>query len=156
MCGRIRAYEYRIPSAFGGFNSRGFTINEAYVTGVSLTHGGTLGSVDNPATHIWSFATGESPPGFSINYVCPCDGGSPSPNFVGEDYFCESSTNSFNDFLWDGEDCGENGDCCTRLPHPYFVKQLEQPTTDNIDLRICRVYFSSEDVLLELVEIYVE
>ena len=44
-----------------------------------------------------------------------------------------------------------------KLSHPYFVKQLEKPTTDDIDLRMCRgngIFF--EDVALELVEIYIE
>ena len=97
---------------------------------------------------------------------CPCDEGFSPPDFVGEDYFCEgpiklssediaSDMLHPNNVLWNGEDCGENSDCCTRLPHPYFVKQLEQPTTDDIDLRMCNAN-GSEDVALELVEIYIQ
>ena len=98
---------------------------------------------------------------------CPCDGGSSPPDFVGKDYFCEAAIAELedsvaledrlhsNNVLWDGENCGTHGDCCTRLSHPYFVKQLEQPTTDDIDLRMCN-YDSQDDVVLELVEIYIQ
>ena len=48
-----------------------------------------------------------------------------------------------------------HGDCCTRLSHPYFVKQLEKPTTDNIDLCMCSVN-GDGDVVLELVEIFIQ
>ena len=103
----------------------------------------------------------QSSPG---NLYCPCDGGHSSPDFVGEDYFCEAPIEErgtaaadmlHTNVLWDGENCGTHGNCCTRLSHPYFVKQLEQPTTDDIDLRMCNAN-GNEDVALELVEIYIQ
>ena len=166
VCGRVRAYQFGSASAFEGhITDRG--INEAYVTGVSLTHGGDLSGTANLATHIWSFAMGldQIVSHSTINTHCPCDGGSSPPDFVGEDYFCEAAIEQFsetilhpNNVLWDGENCGTFGDCCTRLSHPFFVKQLEQPTTDDIDFRLCtgddEGFFT--DVALELVEIYIQ
>ena len=142
VCGRVRAYGVGASNAFDGHNDDGEGINEAYVNGVSLTHGGDLSDKVNLATHIWSFAIGRDQTGSGDNY-CPCDGGSDPPDFVGEDYFCEAPIEDgvdddvfYTNVLWDGENCGTLSDCCTRLSHPYFVKQLEQPTTDDIDLRM--------------------
>ena len=165
VCGRVRAYSVGQSNAFRGFNTVGLGINEAYVNGVSLTHGGDLSGTADLATHIWSFSIGFDQtitPGV-LGIFCPCDGGASPPDFVGEDYFCEAAVEhlivltmfSSNNVLWDGENCGTHGDCCTRLSHPYFVKQLEKPTTDDIDLRICSDN-GNEDVALELVEIYID
>ena len=52
VCGRIRAYQYGATDAFEAYhNGRVTTIDEAYVAGVSLTHG-------SPRKHIWTFAAG--------------------------------------------------------------------------------------------------
>ena len=69
-------------------------------------------------------------------------------------FFTDSATFHANNVLWDGKNCGTHGDCCTRLSHPYFVKQLEKPTTDDIDLRMCVT--GTQDVALELVEIFIQ
>ena len=169
VCGHVRAYAVGFGNAFRGHAIRDQGINEAYVNGVSLTHGGDLSDTVNLATHIWSFAMGlykNIPPNSFITSFCPCDGGTSPPDFVGEDYFCEAAIEQFfssiasdtlhaSNLLWDGKDCGTQGDCCTRLSHPYFVKQLEKPTTDDIDLRMCTGN-GNEDVALELVEIYIQ
>ena len=156
-----------MAGAFEG-HTGGLGINEAYVTGVILTHGGDLSGTADLATHIWSFAMGSDqtvPFGFISNTHCPCDGGSSPPDFVGEDYFCEAAIEQLSgdilhpNVLWDGENCGTFGDCCTRLSHPYFVKQLEKPTTDDIDFRLCNGDVGDDrfaDVALELVEIYIQ
>ena len=57
VCGRARAYQFGRPNAFRGYR-RGRTINEAYLSGISLTHGGDLSGTVNLATHIWSFVMG--------------------------------------------------------------------------------------------------
>ena len=167
VCGRIRAYGVGFSNAFGQFHTRGHGINEAYVNGVSLTQGGDLSGTANLVTHIWTFAIGQAqfiPPLVLSNLFCPCDRVPPSPDFVGEDYSCEAAIEERGtaaadmlrtNVLWDGENCGTHGNCCTRLSHPYFVKQLEKPTTDNIDLRMCNGT-GNEDVALELVEIYIQ
>ena len=160
VCGRIKAFQYGTP---GGFNPDPL-INSSYLTGISLTHG-------NPATHIWSFVIGQSQLGLSNDTsTCPCDGGPPSPSFVGEDYFCEApkttveSTSSSETFtlstrnpLWDGQGCIADNTCCSRKDHPYFIKHLANTTTDNITLRLCiQNYATSENILLEIVELYVK
>ena len=162
VCGRVRAYGVGLSNGFIGYHDEDQGIDGAYVNGVSLTHG----DLSDP-THIWSFAIGLAQiitPGLSGQAHCPCDGGAPPPGFVGGAYFCESpietevavaSVFHLNNVLWDGEECGTNSDCCTRLSHPFFVKQLEQPTTDDIDLRLCKGS-GITDVALELVEIYIQ
>ena len=161
VCGRIKAFQYGTPK---GFNPEPF-LNDVYLTGISLTHG-------EPATHIWSFVAGQSQTGTpNAARTCPCDGGAPSPSFVGEDYFCEaaitrnisSDPGRFDDTLflrnplWDGEGCIASSTCCSRKNHPYFIKHLETSTTDNINLRICiQGYTINENILLEIVELYVK
>ncbi len=100
--------------------------------------------------------------------VCPCT--SPDlpytgvvPPFIGQDYFCETgSRQAFNnifypdDSLWDGQGCGGTSACCEFNNPPWFCKQLPQPTTDNIELRICgNEDVRNEDTPIELVEMYV-
>ena len=84
VCGRIRGYQYSITTAFNQSNTQVATIEEAYVSGVSLTHG-------SPRQHIWTFAVGDSEH-YSDRQACPWDYMTdvPVPSFVSEDYFCES------------------------------------------------------------------
>ena len=105
----------------------------------------------------------------STDHVCPCDTTRdiPIPPFVGEDYFCESGyvypgyQNSAlenrlhsNDTLWDGEDCHSSSSCCSLHNPPYFTKSLGQSTTDDLELRMCRVHGGS--IVIELLEVYVK
>ena len=140
VCGRIKAYESRKGYAFFLHHVIGYNLNQPYMTGLSVTHGGDLGNSTETIVHIWSFTTGYYP----SDIRCPCDNnGVASPPFVGEDYFCErgvtvSSTESNpRNPLWDGAVCedGDGNDCCSRIKHPYFIKHLLTPTTNNIDLR---------------------
>ena len=143
ICGRILAYQWGQPDAFG---NKGRSINEAYACGVSVTHG-------RPRNHIWTFAAGVSEGGtgsITSYHACPCDAtvAIKIPPFVGNDYFCESGVNEpydncrhrllhINDTLWDGEDCLPSSTCCSLHNPPYFVKQLPTSTTDDIEARIC-------------------
>ena len=90
VCGRIKAYQYNHPDAFEAYH-RGdvTTIDGAYVSGVSLTHG-------SPRQYIWTFAAGIGETLDSRNDACPCDASIniSIPGFVGTDYFCESGVNS--------------------------------------------------------------
>ena len=162
ICGRITAYQWGQPDAFA---NRGRSIDEAYACGVSVTHG-------TPRNHIWTFVAGtsEGDTSFGTNYACPCDGGSYNivPQFVGNDYFCESGVNEpyidsrhrilhSNDTLWDGEDCLPSSTCCSLHNHPYFVKQLPTSATDDIEARICvDDHISATNIAVELVELYVQ
>ena len=63
VCGRIIGYQFGQPSAFAA--SRWYTINDAYVDGVSLTYG-------SPRQHIWTFANElQEAPGYPSSY-CLC------------------------------------------------------------------------------------
>ena len=88
------------------------------------------------------------------------------PPFVGNDYYCETGSNddsSFslipytNDPLWDGQQCvGAEAPCCTHPNMPWFIKTLNETTTENIELRICGCdYTNDEDTPLELIELFI-
>ena len=50
--------------------------------------------------------------------------------------------------------CTRSDECCTT---PYFLKTLPQPTTDDIEMRVCRSGDrDNEDIAIETVEIYVQ
>ena len=161
ICGRIRAYQWGSPDAFTNYQRQIITIDGAYIDGVSVTHG-------TPRNHIWTFAAGVSESNPTWDSVCPCDTSRAIrvPSFVGDDYFCESGLNepwagqlriSPNDILWDGEDCLPSSTCCSRYNPPYFVKQLPNSTTNDIEARICLDEpLSNENIAVELVELYIQ
>ena len=170
VCGRVIAYQDRTPDAFYAYtNGRATNIDSYYVGGVSLTHG------QSPRQHIWTFAaaldesqTYSDSGGNSDSFSCPCIKpdemfDADIPPFVGQDYFCDTANrNSIrftffpDDPLWDGEGCGPISTCCEFNNPPWFCKQLSQPTTDDIELRLCDDQgISDEDTPIEMVEIYV-
>ncbi len=42
------------------------------------------------------------------------------------------------DPLWDGAGCGPLNTCCTFNNPPWFYKELPAPTTDDIEMRVCK------------------
>ena len=157
VCGRIKAYQYGRAQAF-----RNSSIDNAYLSGVSITHG-------YPRKHIWSFAAGKSELDHDDD-VCPCEANrNRSVPFIGTDYFCESGkhrrwgqrwTPSYilyaDDPLWDGKNC-LRGICCEFNNPPYFIKKLTMPSTNYIEVRICSVSVSTyEDIAIEELELYVQ
>ncbi len=163
VCGRIIAYQYRSPDAFAPYsNNRSVSIDDVYVDGVSLTHG------QSPRQHIWTFANAldETDAGSS---VCPCTRTDVPytgavPPFIGQDYFCETGSRQAaanlifysDDPLWDGQGCGGTSTCCEFNNPPWFCKQLPQPTTDDIELRICgNQNIGDEDTTIEIADIYI-
>ena len=164
VCGRIKAYQWGGTWAFWGYHHGILTtIDDAYVSGISVTH-------SSPRQHVWTFAAGAAEGNPSASWVCPCDttANIRIPPFVGNDYFCESGRNEqwagsmryrlySNDTLWDGENCLSSSTCCSLHNPPYFVKQLPTPTTDDIEARICVVEHSrSGNIAVELIELYVQ
>ena len=164
VCGRVRGYQFGSPDAFHRFGSCPVpcTIDNIYVDGVSITHGAS------PRKHIWTYAAGiyEDVNVTSLS-TCPCTGrGTSPPAFVGSDYYCESGLNRSpwrpvlysNDSLWDGRDCnGLERTCCDPPNLPWFCKELPQPTTDNIEFRICgNNIVSDEDTPVDLVQFYIQ
>ena len=133
VCGRAVGYTSGSPDAFADHSQtevNGSDIDIPYVDGVSVTYG-------SPRQHIWSFAAGHGPEN-SRFYRCPCDTSNRTiaplpPSFVGDNYFCDGE---YNNALWDGEDCTTA--CCTFNSPPYFTTTLPAPTSDDIEVRICR------------------
>ena len=138
-----------------------------YIDGVSLTHGAT-----GSRQHIWSFVAAyyESDPSYENIIVCPCTNTNFNwpyqvHSFVGNNYFCDtgnpgpggSTTASYpDDPLWDGEGCGPTSTCCEFNTPPWFCTTLPQPTTDDIEVRMClNEPIDNEDLRVEFFDIYV-
>ena len=150
VCGRVAGYQDNAPHAFTGFNDT--SINGIYLDGVSITHG-------SPRKHLWSYAVGFGDQ-LNTNSECPCNNGSTvrTPSYVGNDYYCESG-NPFlrficirilrkfpNDPLWDGQQCvGIEAPCCTHPNMPWFIKTLNESTTEDIELRACKQEFGCDN-----------
>ena len=159
VCGKVIGYQYNQPYGFGPAR---FTsgISQTYVDGVSITNG-------SPRQHVWTFAAARSEITHD-RFMCPCLHPSHSftgviPNFVGNDYYCETGSRTraqrryyFDDPLWDGEGCEGENECCNR-GGPWFCKQLPQPTQDDIEMRVCTNSARlEEDVVLEQIELYIQ
>ena len=145
ICGKVHARYSGSPDAFqsfGGARNENTTLEDNYLDGVSLTYG------RNPRTHIWSFAV-------SVNArsggCAICD--QERPRFIGMDFSCElvrqcpTNTVCNSDILWNGGQCvGEDS----------FYKELSLPTTQDIELRLCRgQHRHDEDILITFVELFV-
>ena len=116
------------------------SIDDAYVDGVSITHG------INPRQHIWTYAVGVEE-GSSGSLECPCNQGSSAhtPSFVGENYYCESAEDESNfgvfypnDILWDGMNCRsiESTCCPSDSKQPWFNRTLPETANDDLELRL--------------------
>ena len=161
VCGRIRGYQF---GGTGAFDLDSRDIDSYYVDGISLTHGAS-----GSRQQFWTFAAGASEvTTIYPNFGCPCDTAPPSvvPAFVGNDYFCESGLHFewnrqyvffSNDVLWDGQNCISTSTCCQFNNPPWFIKNLPNATTDDIELRICtNNLITFDDVPIELIELYVQ
>ena len=166
ICGQIIGYQFGAANAFEESTTGTATsLDDAYVSGVSLTIG-----AETSRTHIWTFAVGRGEGDGMDQGSCPCDFdegfGIQPPEFVENDYFCESGVNGvfngggapefFNNRLWNGEGCEINS-CCSFNAPPYFVKDLHVTTSDDIELRLCGADAAAdEDVRVARIEIYVQ
>ena len=165
VCGRAIGYQHGSTDAFA-YRQSPQSIDDHYADGVSVTHG-------TPRNHIWTFVVGASE-GSVADHVsnCPCanawaaENAAPAPNFVGDDYFCESGNpgrglgsggiDFEDDPLWDGEQC--EGECCSNgKSPPWFSVTLPNPTSDDIEVRICGDEGTqNEDNPIQLLEIYIQ
>ena len=154
VCGRIIAYQFGTPNGFGSINPQ--LLDDAYVDGISITFG-------HPRKHIWTFAAViENQPN------CPCImNGNAAPLFVNGDHFCEVGVgNDGNNLttsnpLWDGQGCAGSTACCEFNNPPWFCKQLNQTTTEDIEIRtmssaVDSNFLENEDVPVYLIEIFVQ
>lgn len=161
VCGMVIGYQDGTPNAFYNYYiNPSLTINEAYIDGVSLTHG-------SPRNHIWSFVAALDETDGHLS-GCECSNIDANekveiPPFIGSDYFCDTGSRDDVGFelydedpLWNGKGCGPKSTCCTFNEPPWFSKELPTVITDNIELRVCRdSRRDNEDTPLEIVEIYV-
>ena len=170
VCGRILAYQRGVEAAFfqaivGSLD----TIDRAYLSGVSLTHG-----QPGSRQHIWSFVGAwieQDLNYYRTNLNCPCTNTNISwlhqvPPFINNDYFCDtgnlgpgsSNINYYiNDPLWDGKGCSSTSTCCEFNSSPWFCKSLPQPTSDDLEIRSCYADYSyREDKLITLIDVYVK
>ena len=128
----------------------------------SLSHMGTLhvNTFGQMAGGVQDITIGKGP------YDCPCKQNSSTvtPPHVSTDYYYESGAHSCcpvpyysNDPLWDGQQCdGSETSCCTQPNMPWFIKTLNETTTEDIELRLCKDNYHQGDNLLELIELYVQ
>ena len=164
VCGRVRGYQYGALIAFELYNFYGgLTIDDNYVDGVSITYGSA------PRKHIWTYAAAlyDHNNTYYGYYDCPCKQNNTiiAPPFIGTDYYCESGTTIccqfifyLNDPLWDGQQCGTESLCCTHPNMPWFIKTLNETTTENTELRVCDVgaLYYDTDIPLDLIEVLVQ
>ena len=158
VCGRIIGYQIGHTNAF---STQSNNINSFYVDGIVLTYG-------SPKQHVWTFAAARDENDNSLGSNCPCvlRNGFGPPGFVGNDYFCDTGSDNGqvvdglfygDDPLWDGAGCGPTSTCCSFNTPPWFFKQLSQPTTDHLEMRVCKNEDNTEeDVAIEVVEVYIQ
>ena len=157
VCGRIRGHGLGL--AFYNANACNYSLEQAYVHGVSLTHG--------PAgrrTHIWTFAAAYADGHLNTPDICGCSNTNKNwthatPGDVGDDYFCDSNRQyteggeddkDSDDDLWDGEGCGSSSSCCEWKDPPYFCKQLHNTTSEDMEIRFFSLYFYTTVSLIEI------
>ena len=156
VSGRVIAYQDKSPDAqcpYAGIR----TLEQVYIDGVSITHG-------SPRQHIWSFIASYSER--LTGCGCPCFtqfNGIRVP-FIGDNFFCDSGAEIWRryifydaDPLWDGQGCGPTNGCCTFNNPPWFCTELNQHTSDDIELRLCaNQNTDDEDTPIEIIELYVQ
>ena len=158
VCGRARGYSYDELGAF--FPNRFYgkqTINTNYVDGISITKG-------SPRQHLWTYAAGYSETYQSAPFACPCARSDYNtswiPDFVGNNYYCESgfvgrfaTRIAWEDPLWDGEGCHASGNrCCDR--YGWFHRQVLQ-SSDDVEVRWCKYWGYGEELFTDQLEIWV-
>ena len=157
VCGRIIAYQFGHPDGFGAYFNQGQqTLDDPYVDGISVTFG-------YPRNHIWTFTANREG-----QHFCPCNkDGNAAPLFVNSSHFCEvgihTTGGQFIDSnpLWDGQGCAGSSTCCQFNNPPWFCKQLDQPTTEDMEIRIMgsvmtNISLEDEDTPVQLIEIFVQ
>ena len=166
VCGQVIGYQDYSPDAFNPYYAnQGRTIDDLYVDGVSITHS------CHPRQHIWTFAAAlDEVPSHNIN-ACPCVNSLSHvgftgliPEFIGKDYYCETGSRILHtnrvyveDPLWDGERCGRFSTCCEGERKPWFFKNLTQPITSDIEVRVCADEpRRDEDILIKVISIFVQ
>ena len=159
VCGRARGYQYGYTrSFFSHYYTHQRSLNDAYVSGLSVTYG-------NPRNHIWTFAAGMSKTRnyIAMNCPCACNKGPDAPEFVVKNYFCESGNSdesvklewNLGDPLWDSKQCYDKGSTCCNHSE-WFSTPLGKSVSYDIEVRLCfldQIY--NEDIGVDQLEIYI-
>ena len=160
VCGRVNAYQKGTTDAFDISPADMDGLEEDYVDGVSLTHG-----APGSRQHIWTFVAANYETGapYFPHVNCACtnteeDWPYKVYSYIGNNYFCATGNpgpgDDFNTIyadnpLWDGEGCGATNACCQLNNPPWFCTTLPQPTTEDIEMRVCNNEAeTNEDVIL--------
>ena len=157
VCGQVRGYQLGTASAF----------HPGRFSGGAIYHGSTI------QNHIWRYAGGQEE-NSTDRTACPCNTGYSggrdlNATVIGSDYYCESGADPgqsalgvlyATDPLWDGQQCdGPESTCCpANSKMPWFYRSLDTQTTNNIRLRLCngKLYSSGNDILLDIIELYIK
>ena len=166
VSGRVIAYQDKSPDAQCPYTGRhtdkqSHTLEEVYIDGVSITHG-------SPRQHIWSFVASSLVTSGDC-HGCKCYSQDTVTvtrvPFIGRKFFCDSGTETHDSGtvfhptnpLWDGQGCSQNNGCCTFNNPPWFCSELDQRTSDDIELRLCADEPThNEDIPIEIIELYVQ
>ena len=156
VCGYARGYQYYTMDAFWKSPIR--TINDAYVDGLSITHG-------NPRKHLWTLAVGNSELTSHLEVRCPKDTDpfnfTRVPDFVGNNFYCEAGyetthekRTAWEDPLWDGQQCvSSTAQSCSG--YSWFHSDIASSQED-IEVRWCADEIrTQEDFYTDLLEIWV-
>ena len=163
VCGMVEAYQYGSTDAFSG-SSASLTINDRYIYGgISISHGRSSRS------HLWTYAVGLNANPTDSRYResnCPCTSlGTTAtlPNFIQNDYYCDSGNPSGNryserhlypDQLWDSS-CALGSTCCDNPDQPWFKKKLGKTISDDVEMRWCQHDGWQEATATRSVEMYI-
>ena len=152
VCGMARGYQKGSPDAFLWNN----------MDGLSITHG-------NPRQHIWTYAVGIGDGNTYVGSNCPCaaNAGTAPDSFTGQThYYCETGNNEgefkhasyyLSDHLWDGSDCPTGNTCCNNPNLPWFYRELDMATANDVEVRICTDQsFGDEAILVDQLELYIQ
>ena len=156
VCGKIIGYQIGTVDAFSKQYTGG-------LDGVKLSR-------RNPSENIWTFAAAFAETYLTVqkDSLCPCINRSDSmipasPTEIGSNYFCDTGARNHPDVfkfkcdpLWDGAGCKGSSTCCSFNNPPWFYKELAE-STEAIDMNVCTDEpQESEDLGLQVVEIYVQ
>ena len=96
----------------------------------------------------------------SVNPNSSCNHLPPERHFLrnSPNFFCDGTSGSPScvtiRLLWNGENCTN---CGSSDNPPWFYRQLQDHTTDDIEMRVCRDEAgSNENVAIEAFEFYVQ
>ncbi|XP_065180701.1 uncharacterized protein LOC135811396 [Sycon ciliatum] len=138
VMGFVTGYRNELLRAFYPSRYGRTQLRSRYMDGISITHG-------SPMHHIWTYTA--SVDDFPPIYNCPCSprAGAPPPSFVGSHYYCADHGSNRRPWTftpaahaWSNtSQCTAGGTCCDNTDMPWFHRQLNTSTSDQVQIRIC-------------------